>query len=363
MMVGSRLAQLFAPASAVHAPDSDAAPEAPVIRPRLNRRMPADVIGNAASETWETDRDPDQRVAAPSAPLPSAERKHDSSSTSRALSERVHVEREIVVPSIEPRVRVDDVTHVPERPRVAPAGPPVIAPQADRPRALPSSDTRPLSSSPAAASRDDRRESRASRPALPNDHSREADDITAPRARPGLPPEVSPQGRAQRDRGPDLPRTETPPAISRRRVASARSDVATGQRPGKRGDLAPAPRATVTPITPEIEGAREVKPSAPAIEPPPRVTERAPSPVASSDVPCAAALAVRLEPSSDTPPRATAAPRPDLRHDVSIRISRVEIVAATSKPPVARPPRRPLRRTRARRHQIEPRLPIPPETR
>jgi hypothetical protein len=50
---------------------------------------------------------------------------------------------------------------------------------------------------------------------------------------------------------------------------------------------------------------------------------------------------------------------PDSERHISVRIGRIEIVAAEPAPPAARQPNRASRSTRpARRHQIDPRLPF-----
>jgi hypothetical protein len=354
MIAGSRLGRLFAPAS--EAARADAGPDHPraAVRPLLSRR------GAPAAETF-----------------------HAEFAESRAQASRVDDD----VPTVhggesgipEPRHRlreaaplVEKITIVRDRSAVPPELPSSGVARRHDEAAPPV--PRPPDREPASPPAGERVVTRPSAP--PSAQPPQALDRAAPVLRPDLPKPAPPAPAAATTRSPAAgvelapqPREtdrrdqgERPPIVrpSEARIdRAAPRDVERESRVVQQAQKPPEARSRppVVDGTMRVDRGVEAHKSAAAEEATTAAVVK-PQTAARADESPSAPITGVVRPAAEVP-RAGATPAP-ADSGISIRIGRVEIVATPPRTVAATPPHRPARVIRtARRHQIQPRLPIP----
>jgi hypothetical protein len=355
-----RLAHLVAPVSEAQPAEPESGTRVAAIRPRLARRgVPPMDEDTAVEHTGAVGRLKSDETAPQVQVAPPTIAPRDADHHERPLVAHVTIERAIAPGMVAPPAPIDSGE---ERDRRSSATPPPPRTQPVEPanaRGVSSASRPPRDGAPPPLARNAAEPPHADRAAV------------APRAsRPDVQPliESKPKSPEQQDRRvttPEDSRTWSPPPVQ------------------------PAAARVEHPVAVAVASPRHVAPSDTALAPP-----RAPAPATLDDDRAAASR--ELEPRAAAPHdsrasvapidrrdgRPSGGPRPpvaitpaatrpsappvasktaDASTSVSIRIGRVEIVATAPKVTAARPAKRPARVVRpARRHQIEPRLPIPP---
>lgn len=364
MIAGSRLARLFGPATEPRTTEPEGPGRTATVHPRLTRRgVPPPEEGPAegvrSSDATAADEQP--RTRRPSAP-PDEPRSRTQERDIERVIERVTILREVSTEAVEkglpPLVasgKRDDRSTESRAPtnqeRGEPARTPEIQPLEPRPSVRP-----PLSSSRESAST-----------SVP---SRERHDDVEP-----LPtaPAVQPVSDTPRGRKSDVEPVPNTPTPSSRLVppASVQPTPIRVQHVVSLMTPANAPRASEDPTPRPAGGSVASLPEMPArgghLVPQRELDREAPEPIVSTgQVPPTpggsprSAISVTTGPAQDRGATPSRSRDVEARHDVSVRIGRVEIVAEGAKATPEHVHKRNSRlKQAARRHQIEPRLPIP----